>query len=224
VRISGRLLAVSEMTAADAAALQISLAALVREEELPSAVELVAGADAAYEPSDAVVHAAAVVWDVQRSATIASATASLPAPRPYVPGLLARRELPALLAAFERLPARPDLVLADGHGRAHPGRCGLACLLGLALDLPTVGCAKEVLVGEYSALARERGAVAPLRHRGETVGAALRTRAGVRPVFVSVGHRITLDRAVTEVLRLARFRLPEPLRAAHHAAVALRRA
>jgi deoxyribonuclease V len=125
--------------------------------------------------------------------------------------------LPAILAAFDRLDRQPDLVLVDGHGRAHPRRCGLSCLVGLALDLPTAGCAKSVLVGSFSGLATARGARAPLVDRGEVIGMALRTRAAVRPVYVSVGDRVTLTGACACVLAASRFRIPEPLRLAHAA-------
>ncbi len=202
----------------EACRLQERLADLVREEDAPGEFDLVAGADAAYDRAGNVAHAAVAVWDRRLRAVVALATASVAGARRYLPGQLAWRELPALLAAFDRLEVRPDLVLADAHGRAHPRRCGLACTLGLALDLPTAGCAKEPLVGSHSPLAPTRGSLAPVRDRGEVVGVALRTRARVRPLFVSVGHRITLERAVGEVLRLARYRVPEPLRAAHHAA------
>jgi deoxyribonuclease V len=110
---------------------------------------------------------------------------------------------------------RPDLLMVDGHGIAHPKKAGYACLLGALLDIPSIGCAKSRLVGNYEEPGRERGAFSPLVYRGETVGAVVRTRQGVRPVFVSVGHLISLDEAIAIVLRCApKFRIPEPLRAA----------
>lgn len=201
--------------AALAEALQRRLAHLVRETPLPGEVALVVGFDAAYDAPPGGVRAAAVVWDVTRRSVVDRAVATLDLARAYRPALLAWRELPALLAAFRGLTVRPNLVLCDGHGRAHPRRCGLACMLGLALDLPTTGCAKDVLVGHFEAPAAERGDTAPLLEGEEIVGAAVRTRAGVRPVLVSVGHRVTLDDACREVLRVCRYRLPEPLRLAH---------
>jgi deoxyribonuclease V len=139
---------------------------------------------------------------------------------PYVPGLLSFREIPVLLPCFERLRTPPDLVIVDGQGIAHPRRLGLAAHLGLLLDLPSIGCAKSRLTGHPAGeLAPERGARVPLVDRGETVGYALRTRAGTSPVFVSTGHRIGLDEAAAWVLACAtRFRLPEPTRLAHQAA------
>jgi deoxyribonuclease V len=205
------------LTLPEAQALQEQLAELVREGDGPDEVRLVASVDLGYEARAGLTHAAVVLWEVARRAIVESATASAITSFPYVPGYLAWRELPTTLSAWERLERRPDLVLVDGQGRAHPRRCGLACLVGLALDLPTVGCAKSVLVGGFSALGLERGAWAPLMDRGEVVGNAVRTRSGVRPVYVSVGHRITLERARRWVLATSRFRIPDPLRAAHAA-------
>ncbi len=138
---------------------------------------------------------------------------------PYIPGLLAFREVPVLAEAFQRLTCRPDLLLVDGQGLAHPRRFGIACHLGLLLDLPTIGCAKSRLVGEHAAVEEEVGSRAELRDGPEVLGLVLRTRAGVTPVYVSVGHRIGLDEAADWVLRLCRgYRLPEPARLAHQAA------
>jgi deoxyribonuclease V len=137
-------------------------------------------------------------------------------PMPYVPGLLSFRELPAVLDCFRRLSGRPQAVIVDGQGRAHPRRFGLACHLGVLLRVPTAGCAKSVLIGEFREPAARRGARSPMRHRGETVGLALRTREGVQPVYVSVGHLLNLAGAARLVLGCtAGFRLPEPARLAH---------
>ena len=126
-----------------------------------------------------------------------------------------RSRVAALLPAFERLTAPPDLLVVDGHGRAHPRRFGIACHLGVLLDLPTVGCAKSRLVGAHREPGPRRGATTQLRHEGEVIGAVLRTRERVKPVYISVGHRITLEAARRVILRLSRTRLPEPIRAAH---------
>jgi deoxyribonuclease V len=209
------------LTLAEARALQERLAGLVREEGSPDEVRLVAGVDVGYDARAVRTHAVVVLWEVARRAIVATTTASTLTRFPYVPGYLAWRELPASLLACERLERRPDLVLVDGQGRAHPRRCGLACLIGLALDLPTVGCAKNLLVGGSPSLAAERGAWVPLVDRGEVVGNAVRTRAGIRPVYVSVGHRIDLEHARRWVLATSRFRIAEPLRAAHAAATRL---
>lgn len=134
---------------------------------------------------------------------------------PYVPGLLSFREAPASLDALERLGTEIDLLLVDGHGVAHPRRFGLACHLGVLADLPSIGVAKSRLVGRHEEPAEERGSREALVDGDEVVGAVVRTRAGVRPVFVSVGHRVGLETAVELVLRCApRYRLPEPIRQA----------
>jgi deoxyribonuclease V len=138
---------------------------------------------------------------------------------PYVPGLLTFREAPLILAAFEKLTVTPDLVMVDGQGIAHPRRIGLASHLGLCLGMPTIGCAKSRLIGEYAEPANEAGSYTELRDNGEVIGAAVRTRAGVKPVYVSIGHMIDLPSAVRLVLGCCRgYRLPEPTRLAHMAA------
>jgi deoxyribonuclease V len=141
---------------------------------------------------------------------------------PYVPTLLAFREGPLLMAAFDRLSHRPDLCLFDGHGLAHPRRFGLACHLGVLLDLPSVGCAKSLLTGDYREPGRRRGAWTPIYLDGDAVGAAVRTRAGVKPLLVSPGHRIGVRAAVRCVLACSRFRVPEPIRLAEQLANHLR--
>ena len=138
---------------------------------------------------------------------------------PYVPGLLSFREAPVIVDALRKLDSDVDLLVADAHGLAHPRRFGLACHLGVLTDRPTLGVAKSLLVGEHDPLPEERGGWRPVVHRDETVGAAVRTRTGVRPVFVSLGHRIGLDTAIGLTLDLApRYRLPETTREAHRLA------
>ena len=135
---------------------------------------------------------------------------------PYVPGLLSFREAPALIDAWHDLQTEPDLLVCDGHGRAHPRRFGLACHLGVWLDHPTIGCAKNVLVGDCRAPAPEKGAHAPLRDDDEVIGRAVRTRDEINPVFVSIGHRVSLETATRHVLEVSpTYKIPEPIRAAH---------
>ena len=135
---------------------------------------------------------------------------------PYIPGLLSFREMPLVLDAFARLEPTPDLVMVDGQGIAHPRRLGLASHLGLFLDLPTVGCAKSLLCGGHEAIGEEPGDYAEIVDRGETIGAALRTKHSVKPIYVSVGHKISLQSAVYWVLQCCHgYRLPEPTRQAH---------
>jgi deoxyribonuclease V len=177
-------------------------------------VKLIAGADLAYRKDNRWAWAAVVLVSFPDCFLVESATASGPPPFPYVPGYLSFREGPLLLAAFKRLRRRPDLFLFDGQGLAHPRRFGLACHLGVLLDLPSVGCAKSVLVGEYQDPGRRRGEWSPLCLGGARVGAALRTREGVKPIFVSPGHRIGLRPALRWVLGCSRYRVPEPIRLA----------
>jgi deoxyribonuclease V len=144
------------------------------------------------------------------------ATATASADFPYIPGLLSFRETPAVIKAWNRLKTPADCLICDGHGLAHPRRFGLACHLGLLLDLPSIGCAKSLLVGTHREPRKRRGSVAPLLDRGEQIGVVLRTKDGVAPVFVSQGDRIDLDIAVQTVLATCRgYRLPEPQRRAH---------
>jgi deoxyribonuclease V len=186
---------------------------------------LVAGADVSANRRSRRGYAAVVVLDATTLTVVDEATAVEELRFPYVPGLLSFRELPPLTAAWERLRVRPDVVIFDGQGLAHPRRFGLACHGGVLWDVPSIGCAKTVLVGEHGAVGRERGATAPLTHRGEVVGAAVRTRTGVRPVLVSPGHRMDLETAVRTVLQAApRWRLPETTRVAHALVNRLRRA
>jgi deoxyribonuclease V len=163
-----------------------------------------------------------VVLSLPGLEVVASATARVPVAFPYISGYLSFREVPAVLAALERLEARPDVVLCDGQGIAHPRRLGLASHLGVVTGLPTVGVAKSRLVGEHPPAPERPGAWAPLTHRGELVGAVLRTRAGVQPVYVSPGHRVCLETSVALTLACTtRFRLPETTRAAHRLAGSL---
>lgn len=196
---------------------------LIREDALgPLAV--VAGADVAFTGGEGV---AAVVTLAFPALTLREVVAArCPVTFPYVPGFLTFREGPALQAAFRRLRRPPDLVLFDGHGLAHPARFGLACHLGLLLDVPAIGCAKSLLTGAVAIgrLGRRRGARRVIRADGEVVGAALRTADGVRPIFVSAGHRLSLPTALRLTLHCCRgYRVPEPIRLADAAVALLKR-
>ena len=191
---------------------------------LPAA-PLVAGVDVSYDQHSDRLFAAVVVLQLPALKVIAQATAVDRARFPYVPGLLSFREAPPLLRCFRKLECVPDAVMVDGQGLAHPRRFGLACHLGWLLELPTFGCAKSILCGAYGPLASRRGATVSLAHNGETIGMAVRTRANVQPVYVSVGHRIDLARAVALTVQCApRWRIPEPTRQAHNLVNQLRRA
>lgn len=211
----------SRVTPAQGRAIQDRLRAKVQLTSLP-AVSVVAGLDCAFSAER--VFAAVVVWDVGRGAVLETRTHSRPLAFPYVPGLLSFREAPALLGALRRVRTPVDALLCDGQGLAHPRRFGLACHLGVLLDLPAVGCAKSRLVGEGADPGRQRGASTPLTHQGEQVGALLRTRTGVKPLFVSPGHRCDFDGAVHLALRCGGgFRLPEPVRLADALVAAFKR-
>ncbi|WP_435871375.1 endonuclease V [Micromonospora echinaurantiaca] len=181
----------------------------------PAAPATVAGLDVAYAESGDRLAAAVTVLDARTLVVVESAVSVGRPAFGYVPGLFAFRELPALLDALGRLTTRPELLVCDGHGLAHPRRFGLACHLGVVTGLPAIGVGKTPLVGDWRPPADVRGAWSPLRDGGEAVGRVLRTRAGVKPVFVSVGHRMSLDNATAQVLALTpRFRLPETTRTA----------
>ncbi|GAA3740411.1 deoxyribonuclease V [Salinactinospora qingdaonensis] len=193
---------------------QQRLAERVRVETLPAAqVSLVAGVDVSYAADDSALVAAVTVLDTA-SLRLVEAQVEVARPRfPYVPGLLAFREVPPLLKALERLECEPDVYLCDGFGLAHPRRFGLACHLGVLLERPTLGVAKSAFVGRATDPGAERGAATDLVDDGEVIGRVLRTRTGVKPVYVSTGHRVDLAGACDLVLRLCpRYRLPEPIR------------
>lgn len=206
-----------------ARALQERLAPRVRVAGEPRRVRLVAGADLAYREDGRWAWAAVVLWTWPDGAVIETATAAGRPRFPYVPGYLTFREGPLLLAAFRRLRRRPDLCLFDGAGLAHPRRFGLACHMGVLLGLPSIGCAKSLLVGTCGEPGPARGAWCPILLDRARVGAAVRTRIGVAPVFVSPGHRIGLAASVRWVLACSRYRVPEPIRLAEQVVNRLRR-
>jgi deoxyribonuclease V len=180
-------------------------------------VRLVAGVDVSVKNNRS--NAAVVVVTYPGFEPVETVVAERATPFPYIPGLLSFREGPVLQEAFERLRSEPDVFLFDGMGIAHPRRIGIASHLGLWLGRPTVGCGKTLLCGRYDELRGEKGAAAALVDKGETIGVALRTRAGKNPMFISPGHLADIDSACALVLRCCpRYRLPEPIRLAHNAA------
>lgn len=217
------------VSVAEAREIQIALRErLSFEPPTDFAPERVAGADVAFDKKRGLAFAAVTVIDLDTMETVEEVTASLPVSFPYVPGYLSFRELPVLAAAWEKLEVRPDAAIIDAHGYAHPRRMGLACHAGLVFRIPTVGCAKSILCGEVGDLGVERGSTAPLidRANDEIIGRAVRTRSGVRPVYVSVGDRVDLDAATHLVLRAApgRYRFPETTRRADKLAGAIKSA
>ncbi len=204
------------LSPAAAIRLQQRLVRCVRVEPLTGEVRLVAGADMAFSPEGRRCVAAVVVYDLRHDAVVEEAVAWRQARFPYVPGLLSFREAPAVLAAVRKLRTAPDVFLFDAQGLAHPRRFGLATHAGVLMDLPSVGCAKSRLCGTHDEPPSRPGGHVPLMDHGQCIGAVLRTRQGVRPVYVSVGHRVTLADAIDVVMRCLRgFRLPEPARRAH---------
>lgn len=206
----------------EAAALQAAWSARVIRRRTFENPRVVAGVDVGVK--DDVVRAAVCLLSFPGLEPLEQALHAEPVTFPYVPGLLGFREVPCIVRAFERLATTPDVCLVDGHGLSHPRRFGVATHLGVELDLPTIGVAKTRLVGEHREPGPRRGASTRLVHRPkggepELVGRVVRTRAGVAPVFVSIGHRVDLESAVRLTLRCTpRFRLPEPIRAAHRLA------
>jgi deoxyribonuclease V len=183
---------------------------------LKSPLKKIAAGDVSYSRGDDRVYAAFLLFSYPDMDLLEIASARGRAPFPYIPGLLTFREAPVLIKAFSRLKAKPDAILVDGQGIAHPRSMGIAAHLGLLLDLPSIGCAKSRLMGIPEEPAPDRGSAVPLLAGGRTVGMIVRTRTGVKPVYVSPGHKIDLKTSVKIVLSLCRgCRIPEPLRQAH---------
>jgi deoxyribonuclease V len=194
---------------------QDSLRELVRIKPLPlKNVRRVAGVDASYR--EKAVCGTAVVVELPTLRTLEQTAAELSLTFPYVPGLLSFREGPAILTAVEQLSTLPDVLIVDGHGQAHPRFFGLACHLGVLLNLPVIGCAKSVLIGNVQPLGNPVGSRADIILDGQVIGAALRTRLNVKPAYLSIGHLVDLESAAQIVLACGKgFRLPEPIRRAH---------
>ncbi len=208
---------------AEARRLQLRLRRRVRVGGGPRRVRLVAGADCVFSPDGRTMWAGIVVVRLPSLEPVARAWARGRVRFPYVPGYLSFREGPVFLEAVRRLRVRPDLWLFDGQGIAHPRGFGLAAHLGVLLGAASVGCAKSRLVGEHAEPGRRRGEWAPLVLDGRRVGAVLRTRDGVRPLYVSVGHRISLPASIGWVLACCRYRVPEPIRLAEQLVNCLKR-
>lgn len=204
-----------DMAPREAAAIQRGLRERVVRRDAPGPVRLVAGADIALDKRESQGFGAVVVYALPGLEEVERQTAIAPLAFPYVPGLLAFREAPVLIETFAELTCEPDVLIFDAHGYAHPRRLGLASHLGLVFDRPSIGCAKSVLVGTFEEPAKDAGSWTPLIHDGETIGAAVRTRDRVKPVFVSVGHRVSLPTAIRIVLACCDgTRIPKPTREA----------
>jgi deoxyribonuclease V len=209
-----------DVTPKQAMQIQRDLATRVSEEDRLEQVRFVAGVDVGFEgEGNKTARAAVVILDLANLQPVDSAIARMPVTFPYIPGLLSFRELPVLLRALEQTETTPDVFIVDGHGRAHPRRMGIACHLGVLLDKPSIGCAKSILCGKADEPENEIGAWSPLLDGTEQIGAALRTREKTAPVYVSIGHRVSLERAMDVVLKCCtRYRLPETTRYAHRVA------
>jgi deoxyribonuclease V len=209
---------------AEAVALQQQLRSQIRIEPLAEPPKTIAGCDISFNKFEETVYAGIVVLRLDTLETNEEAGVISTAPFPYIPGLLSFREIPSLLQAWARLKTEPDVVMFDGHGIAHPRRIGIASHAGLFLNRPTFGCGKSVLVGKYNEPAPERGSWSPMTHYGEVIGAALRTKNKVNPVYISPGHLIDLETAISLTLQCdGKYRLPEPTRRAHNLVNALRK-
>lgn len=205
-----------QVSPAEAVAIQEQLRSKVVCEDDFAELRWLGGVDVGFEAGGNIARAAVVVLSYPALELLEVATARLEVTFPYVPGLLSFREVPAILKALETLRQPPDMLLCDGQGIAHPRRFGLASHLGVLSGCPTIGVAKRRLVGEHAPLDEARGAWQPLYDQGEVVGAVLRTRAKARPLYISIGHRVSLETAIRLVLECSgRYRLPEPTRRAH---------
>jgi len=203
----------------EAARIQQELRTLVRAEDDFGEIRFIAGADLSFHRAEQMCRAAVVVLRFPDLTLVEEVAMQEEVLFPYVPGLLAFREAPAIINTYRKLQTKPDLLILDGHGYAHPRRFGVTCHIGVVLGIPAIGCAKSRLIGSYDEPAAEAGSFSPLIDEGETIGAALRTRAGAKPGYVSVGHRICLESAMRITIACVRgYRLPEPMRLAHQSA------
>lgn len=210
-----------DVSPSEARLIQAELAAEVSQSDEFGPLRLVAGIDVGFEGGGAITRAAVVVLSWPEMQPIEQVLLRRETRFPYVPGLLSFRELPAVLEAIDRLQTLPDLVFCDGQGVAHPRRLGIAAHFGVLTCLPSIGVGKSRLVGEYGELGQAKGETTPLCVGNERIGTVLRSRSGVRPLFISPGHRVSQTTAPLLVMQaLTRFRLPEPIRAAHRLASA----
>lgn len=203
------------LTVEEAIAIQQQLRGDIITSDQMEPVQYVAGVDVGFEASGTISRAAVAVLSFPTLQLQETALARSPTTFPYVPGFLSFREIPAILDALEKINITPDLILCDGQGLAHPRRFGIACHLGLIVNIPTIGVAKSLLIGNHEEVPEQRGSWQPLINKGETIGAVLRTRMGTKPLYISSGHRVSLTTAIEYVLRCTpKYRLPETTRIA----------
>ncbi|MFM2064957.1 MAG: hypothetical protein RLZZ507_4628 [Cyanobacteriota bacterium] len=188
---------------------------VITTDQLNTPIQYVAGVDMGFLEDGKMCRAAVAVLSFPDLQVVETSLAYRPTSFPYIPGFLSFREIPAILDALEKIENIPDIILCDGQGIAHPRRLGIACHLGVLVDIPAIGVAKSLLIGNHAELPETRGSWQPLIHKKETVGAVLRTRTGVKPLYISSGHRISLATAIDYVLRCTpKYRLPETTRIA----------
>ncbi|MHA2609520.1 MAG: endonuclease V [bacterium JZ-2024 1] len=214
-----------DISVAEAIEIQRRLSKVVKEEPLDiSQVRRVVGLDVSFDPGARdIAFGAGCIFSFPDLQLLEVVSEVQKISFPYIPGLLSFRESPVLISCLEKLKHTPDVILVDAHGRAHPRRFGAASHLGVLLDVPTIGCAKTRLVGEYEEPPAGRGGFSFLSHRNEKIGVVLRTQTGAEPVFLSVGHKVDLESATSFVLLCAKnSRIPEPLRIAHQQCNSLR--
>lgn len=205
-----------DVTPAEAVALQKKLRDRIVLQPLPEKIELIAGADISFNRYSDEIYAGIVILQLPKLNIVARTGVQSIAKFPYVPGLLSFREAPSLLEVWEKLSVRPDVLVLDGQGIAHPRRLGIAAHLGLLIDLPTIGCGKTLLTGKYEEPEEIAGSASPLIDKGEVIGAVLRTKNRVKPVYISPGHKADIQSSVELMMRcVTKYRIPEPTRQAH---------
>lgn len=188
---------------------------IITEDQFQEPIQYVAGVDMGFEADGTISRAAVAVLSFPDLQVVETTLARRPTTFPYIPGFLSFREIPAVLDALEKVKIMPNMILCDGQGIAHPRRLGIATHLGLLIDIPTIGVAKSLLIGKYEEVPETKGSWQPLIHKGEKIGAVLRTRTGVKPLYISSGHRVSLPTAIDYVLRCTtKYRLPETTRIA----------
>ena len=215
----------NNITVSEAAALQKELRSQI-ELQTPAGLSIstIAGADISFNKYETTVYAGIIVLSFPELLPVAHSLVKTEVTFPYVSGYLAFREVPALLEAWNQLPQKPDVLVVDGHGIAHPRRMGIASHFGVLTGQPTIGCAKKILFGKYESPPDERGAYTDIQDKGDVIGAVLRTRAKVKPVFVSPGHKLSLKDSIDIILQcMGKYRIPEPTRKAHELVNAFRR-
>jgi deoxyribonuclease V len=212
-----------DITPKEAVLLQQQLQELVILEDKIGEIHTIAGTDVSYDAGKKEARCVVAFLSYPELHLTSHTSSKMASAFPYIPGLLSFREIPPIVECFKKVQHPPDLIICDGHGLAHPRRFGLACHLGVMFNIPAIGVAKRLLIGEHEMVPQVRGAWQPILHMGETIGAALRSRSYTHPIYVSIGHRISLETAIEWVVNcLTRFRLPETTRWAHRLSKALK--